>query len=471
MQSRILSPLEARILPWLVAVAFFMQTLDATILNTALPAMAESLRTNPLQMQAVVISYMLTVALIIPASGWITDRFGIRRVFLVAIAVFTLGSLLCALSPTLPLITAARVVQGIGGALLAPVGRLSVLKAYPREDLVSVLSFITIPGLIGPLIGPTLGGFLVDYASWHWIFLINIPVGILGAFAALRFMPDLPRPEKADPFDRLGFTLFGAAMIAVTMAFEGVGELHFALTPMLMLFVFGLICLTGYCLHALRARYPLFHPGMFQTRNFTVGILGNLFARLGNGAMPFLTPLLLQVGLGFSPLKAGLTMVPMTVFAMLAKSIVRPLLKKLGYRMLLVFNTLCLGLLIAAFSLIDRDTPYLALLVLFSCFGVVNSMQFTAMNTLTLIDIPGHYAAAGNGMLSVIMQVSMGMGVACAAAILGEFSSLGAGSSSADVLGAFHKTYLCLGVLAGLSATIFFQARRTDGAGTPAQAS
>jgi EmrB/QacA subfamily drug resistance transporter len=463
MENRILSPLEARILPWLVAVAFFMQTLDATILNTALPAMADSLHTNALQMQAVVISYMLTVALLIPASGWMTDRFGIRRVFMAAILVFTLGSLLCALSPSLPLITAARVVQGIGGALLAPVGRLSILKAYPREDLVSVLSFITIPGLIGPLLGPTLGGFLVKYATWHWIFLLNIPVGLLGAFATLRFMPELPKPTKPEPFDRLGFALFGVAMIAVTMAFEGVGELGLALTPMVLLFIFGIVCLVAYCLHSLRAQYPLFNPEMFQIRNFTVGILGNLFARLGNGAMPFLTPLLLQVGLGFSPLKSGLTMIPMTLGAMLAKSIVRPLLNTIGYRGLLVANTLSLGLLIAAFSLIDRETPYLWLMILFSVFGVINSMQFTAMNTLTLIDIPQQHAAGGNGMLSVVMQVSMGMGVACAAAILGEFSGLRTVPPPADLLEAFHKTYICLGFLAALSAAIFFHARHSDG--------
>ncbi len=462
MENRILSPLEARILPWLVAVAFFMETLDATILNTALPAMAESLGNNPLQMQAVVISYLLTVALLIPASGWITDRFGIRPVFIAAFLIFGLGSLLCALAPSLPLITAARVLQGIGGSLLAPVGRLSVLKAYPREELVAVLSFITIPGLIGPLLGPTLGGFLVKYATWHWIFLINIPIGILGAAAALRFMPNLPKPEKPEPFDRWGFVLFGIAMIAITMAFEGVGELHLAITPMVLLFFFGLTCLVVYCLHALRAPHPLFSPELFRTRNFTVGILGNLFARLGNGAMPFLTPLLLQLGLGFSPLKAGLTMIPMTISAMLAKRLIQPLLDRLGYRRLLIGNTLCLGVLIASFSFIDKETHYLEILLLFSVFGVVNSMQFTAMNTLTLIDVPGRYAAAGNGMLSVVMQVSMGMGVACAAAILGEFSGLRTAAPPLDVLDAFHKTYLCLGIMAAISAAIFSHARRMD---------
>ena len=210
----------AKILPWVVAIAFFMQMLDGTILNTALPAMAKDLHTNPLQMQSVIISYMLTVALVIPASGWLADKFGIKRVFLFAIALFTLGSLACGLSPTLSVIVGFRVVQGIGGALMVPVGRLVVLRAYPREQLVSVLSFITIPGLIGPLIGPTLGGFLVEYASWHWIFFINIPVGIIGILSTLKYMPRLPRGGELYPFDTIGFVLFAAFMLAVTLGLE-----------------------------------------------------------------------------------------------------------------------------------------------------------------------------------------------------------------------------------------------------------
>ncbi|HCF4781020.1 TPA: MFS transporter, partial [Pseudomonas aeruginosa] len=186
-----LTPRIARQLPWLVAVAFFMQALDGTILNTALPSMASSLNENPLRMQAVVIAYLLTVALLIPASGWIADRFGTRRVFLGAVLLFSLGSLLCALSPSLELLVGARIVQGVGGALMMPVGRLVILRVYPRQDLVRVLSFVTIPGLLGPLAGPTLGGWLVEYASWHWIFLINLPVGLLGCLVAMKLMPDL----------------------------------------------------------------------------------------------------------------------------------------------------------------------------------------------------------------------------------------------------------------------------------------
>ena len=264
-------------------------------------------------MQSVVIAYMLTVALIIPASGWLADKFGIKRVFLFAIALFTAGSLACGLSPTLEVIVACRIIQGIGGALMVPVGRLVVLRAYPREQLVTVLSFITIPGLIGPLIGPTLGGFLVEYASWHWIFFINIPVGIIGILSTMKYMPYLARGGELYPFDRIGFILFSAFMLTITLGLEGIGELHLAYAPMVLLIVFGIVCLVGYVLYARYIPRPLFSPDLFRVRNFSVGILGNLFARLGNGAMPFLTPLLLQIGLGYSPMNAGLSMVPMTI--------------------------------------------------------------------------------------------------------------------------------------------------------------
>ena len=222
------APLDAktaRWLPWVVAIAFFMQSLDGTILNTALPAMARDLAENPLRMQGVIIAYMLTVALLIPASGWIADRFGTKRIFFSAILLFSFGSLLCAAANSLGFLIFARVVQGLGGALMLPVGRLVVLRAYPRSELVRIMSFITIPGLLGPLLGPTVGGWLVEILSWHWIFLLNLPVGLLGCIAVWKFIPDLRGAERTT-FDGPGFLLFGAAMVLITIAMEGLGELH-----------------------------------------------------------------------------------------------------------------------------------------------------------------------------------------------------------------------------------------------------
>ncbi|TLX56917.1 MFS transporter [Stutzerimonas nosocomialis] len=453
-QSASLDPQTARVLPWLVAIAFFMQTLDGTILNTALPSMAQDLAENPLRMQGVVISYMLTVALLIPASGWIADRFGTRRIFFSAILLFTLGSLFCALSSSFNQLVVARVIQAMGGALMLPVGRLVVLRAYPRSEFVRVMTFIALPGLVGPLLGPTLGGWLVEYASWHWIFLINIPVGALGCFAALRFMPDLRGAERTR-FDTPGFVLFGGAMVLITIALEGLGELHMPHARVMLLLFGGVACLAAYWLRAGRVERPLFSPALFRTRSFAVGIIGNLFARLGSGALPFLTPLLLQVALGYSPAQAGMTMIPLALGAMAIKPLAKPLIDRFGYRSILTGNTLLLGGLIASLALITPGTPGVWLLIHLGLIGMVNSMQFTAMNTVTLIDLRDEDASSGNSLLSVVVQLSMGLGVASAGALLGGFTAPGADGEA--VLRAFHLTFLCVGGLAMLAAALFLQ--------------
>ncbi|MBD1600803.1 multidrug transporter subunit MdtD [Pseudomonas typographi] len=457
----VLDPAIARWLPWVIAIAFFMQSLDATILNTALPAMAGDLAENPLRMQSVVISYMLTVALLMPASGWIADRFGTKQVFVAAIGLFTFGSLLCAVSPNLTVLVCSRVLQGFGGALLVPVGRLVVLRAYPRSELVRILSFITVPGLLGPLIGPTLGGWMVEYLSWHWIFLINLPVGALGCWAVKRVLPDL-RGERT-PFDGQGFALFGAAMVLITIALEGLGELHLSHLRVILLLFAGFACLAAYWLRAVHDPDPLFKASLFRTRSFAVGILGNLFARLGSGALPFLVPLLLQVALGHSPAEAGMSMIPLAASAMVAKSLARPLIERLGYRMVLTGNTLLLGVLLASMGLVSADTPYWLLLVQLGILGGVNSIQFTAMNTVTLIDLDDVEASSGNSLLSVVAQLSMSLGVACAGALLGGFTSTMSADGVTTVLGAFQLTFLSIGLMAMLAATIFVQLDRDVG--------
>ncbi|MBS9724217.1 multidrug transporter subunit MdtD [Stutzerimonas stutzeri] len=448
----------ARILPWLVAIAFFMQTLDGTILNTALPAMARDLAENPLRMQGVVIAYMLTVALLIPASGWIADRFGSRRIFVAAIVLFSLGSLLCALSTSFNQLVASRVLQALGGALMLPVGRLVVLRAFPRSEFVRIMAFIALPGLVGPLLGPTLGGWLVEYASWHWIFLINLPVGVIGCIAALRFMPDLKGPERVR-FDTLGFVLFGAAMVLITIALEGLGEMHMPHARVTLLFG-GAACMAAYWLRAGRIEAPLFSPKLFHTRSFAVGIFGNLFARLGGGALPFLVPLLLQVALGYSPAQAGMSMIPLALGAMAVKSLAKPIIDRLGYRRLLIGNTLLLGGLIASLATIGTQTPTWLLLVHLGLIGMVNSMQFTAMNTVTLIGLSHADASSGNSLLSVVVQLSMSLGVATAGALLGGFTVEGAADS--EVLHAFQLTFLCVGAMAMLAAALFLQLEPRD---------
>ncbi len=454
----------AKILPWLIATAFFMQMLDATILNTALPAIAESLNESPLHMHYVVIAYTLTVALLIPSSGWVADTFGTRRVFFAAILVFTLGSLFCATAPNLTTLVVARIVQGLGGALMVPVGRLIVLKAYPRAQLLQVLSFVTVPGLLGPLLGPVLGGILVQFASWHWIFIINLPVGLLGCWAILRWVPDIYGADKT-PFDLKGFILFSTSMLMFSSSIEGLGELNLRHELVTLLLFLGLILMVAYWLLAAKHKNPLFSPKLFKTTTYAVGIAGNMFSRLASGALPFLTPLFLQVGFGFKPVVSGLSLVPLALAAIFSKYMVRRLVPAFGYRNLLLGNTILLGSAIMALSQISHSTPYIMILLLLTCLGALNSIQFTAMNTMTLLDLPQNQASSGNAMLSVVMQIAVSMGVAMSAALLAGFSTRYSSLGNEGIVLAFSKTYICVGLVSIMSAFIFLQAPKNAGKG------
>ncbi|WP_156382376.1 multidrug transporter subunit MdtD [Acidovorax sp. Leaf160] len=446
---------DRRILLWIVAVGFFMQTLDATIVNTALPAMAASLGESPLRMQSVIVAYSLTMAMLIPASGWLADRFGTRKVFLFAIAVFSLGSLACALSRHVNELVAARVLQGLGGALLLPVGRLAVLRTFPRGEFLEAMSFVAIPGLIGPLLGPTLGGWLVQSASWHWVFLINLPVGLLGLVAASRFMPDL-RPPRVDGFDLGGYMLLAFGMVAISLSIEAAGVVGRAGAAALG--ISGLVALVVYWLHAVRHERPLYSPQLFRVRTLSVGLLGNLFCRLGSGAMPFLIPVSLQLLLQYSPLHAGLMMLPAALAGMAVKRIAAPLIRRHGYRNTLVTNTVVLGLLMASFALRQPDWPLAWQVLQLAAFGAVNSLQFTAMNTITLKDLDGASASSGNGLLSMVQMLAMSLGVAVAGAVLSEWSqAYGGAEVPGAVLHAFQSTFLTVGFITVASAAVFWQ--------------
>lgn len=440
----------------LVAIGFFMQTLDATIVNTALPAMAKSLGESPLRMQSVIIAYSLAMAMLIPASGWIADRFGTRRIYTAALSVFSIGSLLCAYSPSLPYLVASRIIQGIGGSMLLPVGRLAVLRSFPKEKFLQAMSFVAIPGLIGPLIGPTLGGWLVEYASWHWIFLINLPVGIAGCIATIVFMPD-NTTEEPSRFDLAGYLLLASSMVSISLALDGLSELGFQHATVLILMIFGLVALAAYWLRAARMPDALFPLALFKIDTFSVGILGNLFARIGSGAMPFLIPLLLQLSLGYSAFQAGMMMIPVAVAGILAKRIGTQLIKGAGYRNILVVNTILVGMTIASFALISPAEPLWVRIIHLAFFGAANSLQFTAMNTITLKDLNSSCASSGNSLLSMVMMLSMSLGVAAAGGLLATFSGMMDGNRSVQSLPAFHASFICMGLITAASAWIFWQ--------------
>jgi EmrB/QacA subfamily drug resistance transporter len=444
---------------WLVATGVFMQMLDTTIVNTALPAMAASLGESPLRMQAVVIAYALTLAMLIPASGWLADRLGTRHVFIAAVALFTLGSLACASSRRLNELAAARVLQGIGGAMLLPVGRLAVLRVVPRADFLAAMSFVTLPGLIGPLVGPTLGGWLVQAASWHWIFLINLPLGVAGTVAAFRWMPDLR--QRVPRFDLLGYGLLAFGMVAASLSLDLLADRRPRHGVVLVLLVFGLAGLAAYWLHAARTPRPLFPLALFKVHTFGVGLLGNLFSRVGSSAMPYLIPLLMQVAMRYSPMHAGMMMIPAAAAGMFSKRIVVPLVRRLGYRRVLVGNTLLVGASMASFALVRPGQPLWLHAVQFACFGFVNSLQFTAMNTLALRDLTGELASSGNSLLSMVMMLAMSLGVAVAGGLLGAFGGGVVDPERLGTLTAFKWSFVCVGLVTLTSAAIFAQLEPT----------
>lgn len=444
-------------LPWIAAMAFFMQALDATILNTALPAIAKSLGRSPLEMQSAIISYTLTVAMLIPVSGWLADRFGTRRVFMIAVSLFTLGSFACAMSGSLSQLVIFRVIQGIGGAMMMPVARLALLRAYPRSELLPVLNFVTMPGLVGPILGPLLGGVLVTWASWHWIFLINIPIGILGLLYARKYMPNFTTPRRG--FDMTGFLLFGLSLVLISSGMELFGERIAAAYIGILIVAGGLLLLAAYIWHARRHPNPLIALPMFRTRTFSVGIAGNLASRLGTGCVPFLMPLMLQVGFGYSALIAGCMMAPTALGSLVAKSTVTQILRWCGYRKTLVGVTLVIGLLIGQFSLQSPGMEAWLLILPLFILGMAMSTQFTAMNTISLADLTDENASSGNSVLAVTQQLSISLGVAVSAAVLRFYE----GMDSVNTVEQFHYTFLTMGAVTLVSALVFLLLRPKDG--------
>ena len=416
---------------WIVAFGFFMQTLDTTIVNTALPSMARSLGEDPLHMHMVIVSYVLTVAVMLPASGWLADRVGVRNIFFSAIVLFTLGSLFCALASTLNGLIMARVVQGIGGAMMVPVGRLTVMKIVPRDQYMAAMTFVTLPGQIGPLLGPALGGILVEYASW--------------------LMPNYTMQTRR--FDFSGFLLLAFGMAALTLALDGQKTLGIPTAWLGLMVAGGVIALGLYLKHARGNDRALFRLELFRTRSFSTGLLGSFFGRIGSGMLPFMTPVFLQIGLGFSPFHAGLMMMPMVLGSMGIKRIVVQIVNRFGYRHVLVFSTLALALITLLFMGTALQGWIWILPVVLLLQGVINAIRFSTMNTLTLKDLPDALASGGNGLLSMVMQLSMSLGVSVAGLLLGAFGHQHLTLESAQSV--FLYTYLSMAVIIALPALIF----------------
>lgn len=455
----------SRYLPSLLAAIIFMQMLDTTILNTALPQMAADLQQSPLNMQSAVIAYALTLALLMPLSGWLCDKFGTRKVIFVALLIFVLGSLLCALANGLPFLVFGRVIQGVGGAILMAAPRLVMVKSYQKNQILHIINYIIMPALIGPIVGPLLGGYLAEYVSWHWIFLINLPIGLVAAWATLLILPDFRSDEARIDFDKWGFMLFGGGAVGLSLAVELLPRPN-ARFQAAGLAVLALWSWWAYYRHAQKSANPLYQLDLFQIRTFRIGLLGNLVSRLGISSMPFLLPLLLQVGFGHSASVAGLALAPVAMAAMVVKPMVAPLMKRFGYRQVLRTNTIVIGLLMMSLALPAADTPIMGLIPQLFLLGACNSIQFSGMNSITIADLRDHQNSSGTSLMAVNQQLSVGFGIAVGATILQLFTEhMGATAIHA----AFRYTLICMGTFTLLSSLIFARLHWRDGSNLIAQ--
>jgi EmrB/QacA subfamily drug resistance transporter len=451
-----------RLLPWLVAVAFFMESLDTTILNTAVPAIAKALGVAPLSMKAVLSSYTLSLAVFIPISGWMADRFGTRRVFSSAIGLFTLGSLLCGLSSDIHLLVACRILQGCGGAMMLPVGRLTMVRTFAKSELIRAMSFVAIPGLIGPMLGPIAGGLIVGYVHWRVIFFVNIPIGLLGLYLVYRHLPDY-REAHSHPLDTIGLILFGCGIALLSYVLEVFGEHALSGRAMLGLLVTSAVFLAGYGRRATCTTYPLLRLALFRIRTFRASVSGSFFTRLGIGGIPFLFPLLYQVGLGFTPIQSGLLMMPQALAAMSLKLTMPGILRRFGYRRVLVSNTVILGVLIALFATIGEGTPVWLIVAQAFVFGFFTSLQYTSMNTLAYADVTEEQTSSASTIASTMQQMSISFGVAMASLVTAFFVPDRFATSASEMVHGIHQAFLVLGGLTILSAVVFRELKDADG--------
>jgi len=450
-----------RLLPWLVAVAFFMESLDTTILNTAVPAISAALHVAALSMKAVLASYTLSLAVFIPISGWVADRFGTRRVFATAIGLFTLGSFLCGTSSNIHVLVACRVLQGMGGSMMVPVGRLTLVRTFAKSELLRTMSFVSIPALVAPMLGPIAGGLIVGYLHWRVIFFLNIPIGLIGLIMVYFHLPDYR--EKTHPLDIVGLILFGSGIALLSYVLEVFGEHTLSTREIIGLLALSLTLLVGYWIHAKTLRFPLLELGLFKIRTFRAAVAGSFFTRLGIGGIPFLLPLLYQVGLGFSPVQSGLLIMPQALAAMSMKAIMPRLLRLIGYRWILISNTVVLGLLLMLFATIGSHTPIWVIVLQAFFYGAFTSLQYTSMNTLVYADTADADTSAASSIASTMQQMSISFGVATAGLATAFFVPRNAQSAPVEMVHGIHKALFALGVLTIISTIVFRSLKQGDG--------
>jgi EmrB/QacA subfamily drug resistance transporter len=445
---------KERLIPLIVATALFMENMDSTVIATSLPAIAADIGTSPLTLKLAITSYLLSLAVFIPASGWTADRFGARMVFSIAIAVFMVGSIGCAISTSVTDFVIARILQGIGGAMMTPVGRLVLLRSIDKSALVNAMAWVTVPALIGPVIGPPLGGFITTYFSWHWIFLINIPIGLVGIFMAMRYIDPI-RSEDPERFDLYGLVLagIGLAGIAFGLSVAGLNLLPWSIVAALV--AIGTISMTLYVIHAKRTASPVLDFTLLRLPTLRASIYGGFLFRLGIGALPFLLPLLMQVGFGLSPFRSGLVTFASAVGAMGMKTLAARLIRTFGFRNIMTINAFVSSVFLAACALFTPATPLLLIMILLVVGGFFRSLQFTAINTVAYAEVEPAQMSRATTLVSVNQQLAISAGVAVGAfcvestMLMRHVSEL----SAAD----FAPAFIVVSIISAISTYFFYQ--------------
>jgi EmrB/QacA subfamily drug resistance transporter len=422
-----------------------MENMDSTVIATSLPAIALDIHTSPIALKLALTSYLVSLAIFIPISGWMADRFGAKQVFRAAIGVFVVGSVACAISNSLGAFVLARFLQGIGGAMMTPVGRLVLVRATPKSDLVAAMSWLSIPALVGPLVGPPVGGFITTYFSWHWIFLINVPIGFIGIFLATKYLPEMER-EPTPPLDFIGFVLSGVAASGVVFGLSVVSLP--ALPPItgIVTVVVGLVCGALYPYHARRARHPLLALDLFRNQLFRASVLGGGLFRIGIGAVPFLLPLMFQLAFGLTPFESGMITFVTALGALGMKFVTARLFRAMGFRRVLIIGSLVAAGTIAANGFFTPQTPYVVMLAVILAGGFVRSMFFTGINALTYAEISPEDTSKATPIAAVAQQLSIALGVAVAGGILETSTHFHGGTLT---LTDFHIAFF---IVAGISA-------------------
>jgi EmrB/QacA subfamily drug resistance transporter len=451
--SQLGSRLPLRVLvPLIVACALFMENLDATVLSTSLPAIAGELHQSPIQLKLALTSYLLTLGVFIPASGWVADRWGARLIFRWAILIFALGSALCGLANSIQFLVAARALQGIGGAMMVPVGRLVILRSVARSEMVGALAWLTIPALIGPVLGPPLGGFITTYYTWRWIFWINLPIAGLGLILATLFIPDI-QAENSQRFDFVGFVLSGLGLSTLVAGSTAADTDSIPLHITIVLFVVGTVCSVLYYLHAKRSANPILDLNLLRLPTFRSGVTGGSLFRIGIGSMPLLLPLLFQLGFGFSPLSSGLMTFVAAVGAMGMKTAAGWILKRFGFRPTLTLNGILCGFTLFAPAFFSHATPMLLMSFILFVGGFFRSLQFTCINAITFAEVEQAEMSQATSFSSVAQQLSLSLGITVGAAALQL--ALNARGAQDLTIADFWPAFLVVGLISALSVFSF----------------